>query len=130
MPWAIDGRKVNLEIEKAIPFLNELINLLSKLEVVVCMGVNATNGWNQAYPNNMCIPGWNAFQNPSYSSIIALTCPHPSGQSVDGYHPPVNGLTPSERIEKTLANGRSILDKKTFPGIKFWAMSLRQSIGC
>ncbi len=112
VPWAINGRKTEEEIKKAKPFLEKVITLLPKLEVVVCMGVHATNGWNQAYPNNQCIPGWKLLSEKTNSSVVPLTCPHPSAQSINGYHPQVDGFSPIERIVKTLENVRKILDRR------------------
>ena len=112
VPWSINGRKAATEIEKAKPFLIKLLTLLTKLEVVICMGLIARDGWNKAFPNNPCLAGW---LQPAYSnnhSIIALTCPHPSPQSIKGYHPLIDALNPSERIERTLSNVRKILDKR------------------
>ncbi|MFZ3080915.1 MAG: hypothetical protein WA109_14640 [Bellilinea sp.] len=111
VPWKIGERKADDEIKKAIPHLIKLINLLPKLEVVVCMGASATDGWNCAYPDNPCIRGWNPIINSPNKPIIAFTCPHPSGQSLNGYHPLVDGLSATERIEITLDNARKVLDK-------------------
>jgi uracil-DNA glycosylase len=117
VPWAINGRTPSLEIDKAKPFLKELIHLLPKVEVVVCMGVFATDGWNQVYPQNLCKPGLLQLINYTYSSLISFTCPHPSTQSVDGKHALIDGLTAAERIEMTLVNTRRILDKYVGEGL-------------
>jgi hypothetical protein len=109
--WAIAGRDPSSEIKKARRFLVEFISLLTKLEVVVCMGKKAEEGWNKAYPENQCIPGWVPLPETFMHKPIVLTCPHPSFQSIDGQHKPVDGMIPSERIEKTLQNVRNILDR-------------------
>jgi uracil-DNA glycosylase len=113
VPWAIKDRKVESEVDKANPFLKEFIQLLPKLVVVVCMGIHATNGWDSIYPNNPSTPGWHSCGTQNLPSLVVLSCPHPSAQSIDGYHPLVDGLNPTQRIEMTLRNVRNILDSST-----------------
>jgi len=113
VPWAIDGRDKSSEIKNAKQFLKELLGLLPQLEVVICMGQKAEQGWNEAYPDNQCIAGWTTLPVVFSNKPIVLTCPHPSFQSVDGKHRPVDNMTPSERIDKTLRNARIILDRET-----------------
>jgi hypothetical protein len=114
VPWAINDRNSSLEINKAKPFLNEFIDLLPKLEIVVCMGDKAINGWNLSYPNNKCTSGWDLKQQyyPK-NTLIALGCPHPSWQGAFGHHPLIDSLTAAEQIEKTLVNVRIILDRNS-----------------
>jgi len=113
VPWVIGERGATFEINKAIPYLRELLELLAGLEVVICMGKTAEEGWNYAYPDNQCLSGWIALPDNISNRPIILTCPHPSFQSVEGKHKLIDGLTPSERIEKTFHKVRIILDEKS-----------------
>ncbi|NPV57011.1 MAG: uracil-DNA glycosylase [Anaerolineae bacterium] len=110
VPWQIGKRNKDEEVIKAIPFLLKLIELLPKLEVVICMGVYATRGWNIAFPNNNCLRGWHKISKPVELSLVAFSCPHPSDQSLKGKHPEIDGLNPEEMVEKTLENVQLLLN--------------------
>ncbi|MEL7658767.1 MAG: uracil-DNA glycosylase [Bacillota bacterium] len=114
-PWKIGQKSGDDDIKKALPYLFEFLGLLPKLEIVVCMGEKASDGWNQCFPNNLCVPGWKfSSKQVGKNPIIALSCPHPSPQSLGGkhLHELMDGLTPSERIQSTLNNVRKILDSR------------------
>lgn len=113
IPWEIKNRNLKTELLKAKPFFIEFLSELKNLQVVVCMGKYAEFGWNYIYPEKPCSPGWKKMLILAGDSIISLNCPLTSPQSINGYHPLVDGLNPSERIEKTLKNVRLILDRKS-----------------
>ena len=114
VPWHIGKKDADDEIDNASSFLTETIQLLTKLEVVVCMGDKARDGWDKAKPDNRSKPGWKPIAIPSDTELVVLSCPHPSWRNIDGankHKSIIDGLNPEQRIRATLNTAREILDR-------------------